>query len=105
MYSALPPSYTLWRSVKEVKLGHVPPFWAVMRNGGGAINMTPHMEEYRLGTPEASHLGAVKVGTSFRMPFLSNMCDLRPGDVLVLPHDTGMPAKMCWEQFPQSDSE
>ena len=95
MYSALPPSFTLGRSVKEVKLGHVPPFWAVMRNGGGAINMTSHMEEYRLGTPEASHLGAVKVGTSFRMPFLSNMCDLRPGDVLVLPHDTGMPEKIC----------
>ena len=93
----------------KVEFKHTSPFWAVMIAGRDTpthmINMIPHMEEYRLGSPEANHLGVLKVGISVRMPFLINTRDLRPGDVLVLPHDTGMPAKMCWEPFPQSDSE
>ena len=63
MYSALPERVTL-APENQVVLNHIPHFWAVMRaqhhlhnQPKQMSNMIPYMEEYTLGSPEASHLG------------------------------------------------
>ena len=101
MYSPLPPVFTVGDDDK-VKVGNVPPFWAVqpIRRSyapfNQMINMIPQVEEYSLGSPAASHLGLVKVGISVQMPFLTNTKALTPDDQLLVP----LSEDICWRTFP-----
>ena len=84
---------------------HFSPFWAVMlvgRDTSHMVNMIPYVEEYIVPQAQPKHHGKMTVGNQVmvEMPFLSNRCALKPGDLLALPFDGGHAAFSC-EEFPK----
>ena len=110
MYSPLPPAFTVEDrdevlSDEAVRLTPFSPFWHVRLARRDAtpnpmVNMIAQMEEFTIGSPEVGHLGLMKMGMAIQIPFLTNTKALTPGDLLLLPFDTGMPETICWETLP-----
>ena len=108
LYSAmshkLPPLVTVGPDEKVTCTRNFPPFWAVMlvgRDTTKMVNMMAYMEEYTL--PQATSKKHGSLGTASKitlhLPYLTNIRDLFPGDLLALPFDGGY-ASVCCEAFP-----
>ena len=74
----------------------------VGRDTSQMVNMIPYVEEYIVPQAQPKHHGKMTVGNQVmvEMPFLSNRCALKPGDLLALPFDGGHAAFSC-EEFPK----
>ena len=88
----------------KVECRHIPPFWAVMlvgRDTSKMVNMLPYLEEYKCPHAVAEMYGEVKTGSAMtlKLPFLTNKCDLAPGDLLVMPFDGGL-SEIFYAAFP-----
>ena len=55
-------------------------------DGGHLANMGAYIEEFQIISPVGHDWGATMQVT---MPFLSNLCDIKKGELFVLPHGGG----------------
>ena len=85
---------------KETMYKYIDPFWTVLlsdRNTSGLVNMSPYLEEWKLGTPTPTMYVHSQFGLSLtvQLPFYTNMRDIQEGELLVLPFDGGLPEICC----------
>lgn len=105
VYSPFSKKPLAWADVEDVvQVVLMPAYWAVMLSGRDTqsmVNVRPYQERYSLLNPTSQHYGQVRITDHMfvKLPFLSNLRDIEPGELLVLPFDGGMPEIIC-EKFP-----